>query len=285
MWALTILVIVIVVAVGARIAVLYGASRWRTGTRQLHARLQAARTPITPATYDARELDGLPLPVQRYFRTALREGQPLIAVARFTHAGRFNMGETTPNWRPFSSNQFVTIRRPGFDWDGRVQMAPGLNAFVHDAYVAGEGVLHAELLGLVRLVDIRGTPEAAEGELLRYLAEAMWYPTALLPSQGLHWEDIDAMSARATLTDGATTVSLDFRFGPDGLIESSYAAARPRVVGGAVVRAPWTGRGWAYEARDGMRIPIEGEVAWVLPEGVYPYWRGQITTIEYEYAP
>jgi hypothetical protein len=89
-------------------------------------------------------------------------------------------------------------------------MAPGLNAFVHDAYVAGEGVLHAEFLGLVPLADLRGTPELAKGELLRYLAEAMWYPTALLPSQGVRWTPIDDNAARATLTDQSTTVSLDF---------------------------------------------------------------------------
>lgn len=61
-------------------------------------------------------------------------------------------------------------------------------------------MLHAELLGLVRLVDFSATPGAPEG-VLRFLAEAMWYPTTLLPSQGVHWEDIDATSARATLTD------------------------------------------------------------------------------------
>jgi hypothetical protein len=195
------------------------------------------------------------------------------------------MGETRPNWRPFSSTQLVITRRPGFAWDGRVQMVPGLNAFVHDAYVAGEGMLHAEFLGLVPLADVRGTPEMAQGELLRYLAEAMWYPTALLPSQGIAWTAIEATSARATLTDGSTTVSLDVRFGADGLIESSYAAARPRTVGGAVVSAPWSGRGWAYDLREDMRIPIDAEVAWILSEGVYPYWRGRLTSIEYEYAP
>jgi len=41
------------------------------------------------------------LPVQRYLRMALQEGQPLIAVARFGHTGIFNMGETMPTWRRF----------------------------------------------------------------------------------------------------------------------------------------------------------------------------------------
>ena len=235
-------------------------------------------------TYDSRELEGLPLPVQRYFRAVLKDGQRIIGVAQFTHTGTFNMGETTPNWRPFWSSQIVTTRPPGFDWDGRVRMAPGLNAFVHDAYVSAEGLLHATLLGLVTVADVRGTPDAAAGELLRYLAETVWYPTALLPGQGVHWTEIDENTARATLTDGPTTVSLDFRFGHSGLIESIYASARPRIVDGTVTRMPWRARVWAYDARDGVRIPLEGEVAWVLPDGPYPYWRGRITSIEYRVA-
>jgi hypothetical protein len=270
-------------AVGA--ALLYGSARWRKGTDDLRARLHRARTPVARKTYDSRELEHLPPPVRRYFRAALTDGQRIIETARFTHTGTFNMGETTPSWHRFTSNQVVTTRPPGFDWDGRIRMAPGLNAFVHDAYLAEEGVLHAEFLGIVPLADMHGTPELARGELLRYLAEAMWYPTALLPSQGVTWTPIDERSARATLTDGSTTVSLEFRFGPDGLIESSYAAARPRTVGGAVVNAPWSGRGWESALRDGMRIPIEAEVVWILPQGPYPYWRGRIASIEYEYGP
>jgi hypothetical protein len=163
-------------------------------------------------------------------------------------------------------------------------VTPGLNVFVHDAYVAGEGLLHAELLGLLTLADIRNTPEAAQGELMRFLAEAAWYPTALLPSQGVRWEAIDDMSARATLMDGATTVSLDFRFDAEGLLSGVRAAARHRTVNGKLVATPWQGRFWGYEVRGGMRIPLEGEVAWELSEGLWPYWRGRVTDITYEFA-
>ena len=50
------------------------------------------------------------------------------------------------------------------------------------------------------------------------------------------------------------------------------------------VATPWEGRFWDYELRDDMLIPTEGEVAWLLPEGPRPYWRGRIQRIEYEYA-
>ena len=53
---------------------------------------------------------------------------------------------------------------------------------------------------------------------------------------------------------------------------------------GAVVPTPWQGRMSNYEVHDGMRIPLEGEVAWVLPEGPAPYWRGRIISLNYEFA-
>ena len=79
----------------------------------------------------------------------------------------------------------------------------------------GKG-LHVEVFGLVTVADVRGTPAAAQRELLRYFAEAAWYPTALLPSQGVCWEAIDDFTARATLTDGATPFRLSFVLIPRG---------------------------------------------------------------------
>lgn len=264
------------------VALRYGSSRWQAATADMHTRLEAARSPIRPAVYDSGELAGLPAPVQRYFRAVLQDGQPMIAAVYMEHAGTFNMSETGEQWKPFTSTQRVITQRPGFDWEGRIEMMPGVAARVHDAYIAGEGILHATLFGLISLVNLRGTPEVAQGELMRFLAEAPWYPTALLPSQGVLWEAGDDASARATLRDGETTLTLLFRFDASGLIESVRAEARGRTVGDKVVPTPWEGHWGQYELRDGMRVPTQGEVAWMLPEGPKPYWRGRITRIEYQ---
>jgi len=208
----------------------------------------------------------------------------MVLAVNVEHTGTFNMSETGEKWRPFTSTQRVITRRPGFDWEARVAMMPGLTVRVHDAYIAGEGILHASLFGLVSLVSLRGTPEAAQGELMRFFAEAAWYPTALLPSQGVRWEAVDDASAKATLKDGETALTMLFRFNENGLIESVRAEARGRTVAGAVIPTPWEGRWSDYEPRDGMLIPLEGEVAWMLPEGPKPYWHGRITRLGYEFA-
>ena len=271
---------VLAVAVAAAGALWYGASHWKRATKQLHARLNDARMPVNPPAYHCTELAAVPAPVRRYFRAVLTEGQPIVATARFSHSGTFNMDETRPDWRRFSSTQLATTRRPGFVWDARIWMAPAVQVFVHDAYIAGAGLLHAEVMGLVSVADLRDTVDLARGELLRYLAEALWYPPALLPSQGVAWSALDDASARATLRDGGTTVSLDVHFTDEGLIDA-FSTTRPRTVNGGVVDAPWGGRMWGYAPRDGMRIPLDGEASWLQPGGAYPYWRGHITEIDY----
>ena len=284
MWWKIIVIAIVVLAIVITVAVLYGSYRGQLDTRKLYVRIEAVRIPITPGIYDSRDLVGLPTPVQRYLRAVLKEGQPLVAAVSVEHTGTFNMSETGEQWKPFTSAQRVVTCRPGFVWDARVHMAPGMTVRVHDAYVAGGGILTAKLFGLLTVMEQPGTPELAQGELMRFFAEAAWYPTVLLPSQGVVWEEIDDTQAGATLTDGATTVKVVFQFDTQGLISSVRSDSRHREVDGLQVATPWEGRFWDYELRDGMLIPLEGEVAWLLPEGPRPYWRGHIEQVEYEYA-
>lgn len=280
----TLVIIILLVAVVLTVGIGYGAWRWDMETRTMRSRLDAARRPVQPPTVDFGELEGLPPPVQRYFRAALIPGAPMVAALRARHIDTFNMGETQDEWKPFTSDQLVVTRRPGFDWDARVALAPGLEVRVHDAYVDGEGILRAAVAGLVPVASLRGTGAVAEGELMRFLAEAAWYPTALLPSQGVRWEPVDASSARATLENAGNSVALLFAFTEAGMIESVRAEARGRTIGGKIVPTPWLGRFWNYQMRYGMLVPTEGEVAWILPQGPKPYWRGRVTGLVYEFS-
>jgi len=284
MWWKIILLIAVGLAVAVASGYFYGPIRWRGGIKSICGSLEASRLPVEPKTYDPKETEGLPAPVQRYFRTVLKEGRPLVAAVRIEHTGSFSASGDGDSWEPFTSTQHVLTRRRGFVWNARIRMAPGMPVFVQDSYLKGKGFLTAKLLGLLTVMKQPDTPELAQGELMRFFAEAAWYPTALLPSQGVRWEAIDEIRARATLTDGETTVGLIFQFDALGRIVTVYSDGRYRLVDGEQVATPWQGRFWDYESRGGMLIPIEGEVAWVPPEGPKPYWRGRIQRIEYEFA-
>ena len=280
-------ILILIVALGVAILVVlmgYGNARWNAGTTQLLNRLDAAQVKTAPQFFNAQELIGLPAPVKRYFETVLKNGQPIIKAATVQHSGTFNMGETTDNWKPFTSTQRVVTQRPGFDWDARVMMFPGVAAHIHDAYIAGSGMLKVAIFGLIPVANLPATPELSKGELMRFLAEAAWYPTALLPSQGVVWQAIDETSAIATITDGSITLALRFGFSDSGLIDTMRAESRDRLVNDVMTYAPWAGRLWNYAERSGMLVPLEAEVAWVLPEGPKPYYRGLISAVKYDFA-
>lgn len=283
MW-LTIIHGFALLAASYALALRYGRWRWQKGTQLLRSRMEAARLPPQPARVDFRELDALPAPVAAYFRTVLQDGQPMVAGARVRHGGSFNLGQSADQWKPFTSDQQVLTRRPAFDWDARIRLTPGLQVHVHDAYVAGEGLLRATLVGLIPLASLKGRGALAEGELMRYFAEAAWYPTALLPSQGVRWQAVDAHSALGTLVDGQISVTMLFSFNDQNMIEAVSAEARGRTVKGKLIPTPWRGRFWRYGQRDNMQVPLEAEVAWLLPDGAQPYWRGRIEKVAYEFA-
>ncbi len=262
-----------------------GASRWAASTQALLRRLEAARLPAIGSRYAAGDLEGLPAPVQRYFRTVLREGQRIVTAATVDHVGTFNLDLGGDRWKPFTSHQRVSTRRPGFVWDARIAILPGVAVLVHDACVAGVGILKPSVLGLHALADLHDEGELARGELMRWFAEAAWYPTALLPGQGVRWEAVDDRSANASLVDGALAVTMRVAFDDAGLIESVRFDARGATLAGKIVQMPWECRLCDYRERDGLCVPLRGEAAWLTPEGRRPYWRGTVVALAYEWAP
>ena len=112
---LAIIGISIVVCIG--LPVLYGSDRWQSETDSLRAKLTSGRRIIKPKIYDQKEIEDLPAPVQRFFQTVLKDGQPIVAVVKLSQRGQFNMSETESKWSPFTATQLATTQRLGFDWD------------------------------------------------------------------------------------------------------------------------------------------------------------------------
>ncbi len=280
MWWKILLILIVIVAT----FVLYGTQRWKSQSAELFQTLDQSLQQNTRSAYDSSMTDSLPKPVKRYLGKVLKSGQPIVASLNLQQSGTFNMSQEDEQWKPFSADQTVTASRPGFVWNAKINMMPGLSVYVHDAYVAGEGILEASLLGLFTVMEMRGTAEIARGELMRFVAEAPLYPTVLLPGNGLSWQPIDSTSAKCVFQDGLNEVTLTFHFNGDDLLERVSAAQRDRTVDGKSIPVPWEGRWWAYEEHAGMLVPTEGEVAWLLPQGRLPYWRGKIKNMQYTFA-
>jgi len=273
-----ILVALILVLAAVAVAAAAGTRRWRRETERTIARLDRARSRDDAARVRP-DLSGLPAPVARYLNAAL--GDRVVRRARVLHDGTFRTRDAA-SWRPFHSTETFVSAPPGFIWDARIRMAPAVDVCVRDAYVEGRGSMRASAWGVIPVVDAHDSPELSDAALQRYLAEAAWFPGVLVPGSGLEWTAVDDSAARATLRDGERVVSIDFRFGTDGLIAEVSTPERFREVRGRYVPTPWSGVYRNYAERDGVRIPLEAEVGWDLPEGRFVYWRGRVRAATYQ---
>lgn len=262
------------VVAGTIAVVLYSRQRLARANERLAAELLAA-SEETDRVVEPDDYADAPAVVQRYFETVLEPGRPYVRTVRADQRGTFRLGGPESGAVPLRATQHYTVEPPGFVWDATIDVFGHLPARVVDAYLDGEGFLRGKFLWTIPVVDVPASPEMDEGELLRYLVEAVWFPTALLPTEGVWWEAIDERSARATIRDGDTTASAVFHFDDAGYVERVTAE---RYRQDAEDYAAWTGTFRDYAERDGLVVPTAAEVAW---EEEPPYWRAEITAIDY----
>lgn len=230
-----------------------------------------------PAVFRHGDLAELPEPVQRYLKRSVPDGHPLIRTVCLKQTGEMSP-DGGEHWLPFEAVQYFTTKPPGFVWAARAQMMPLIWITARDKYTTGRGNMLIKPVSLFTLGDATG-PEMDQGSLARYVAEAMWFPTALLPREQLQWQAVDDRSAQATIHDHHTAFTVTFFFNAEGdvvRVEGLRFREDDRQ------QHRWGGKVLAYGTFDGVRIPSEVEVYW-HPEGsgYQPYYRSTITAAEY----
>ena len=230
---------------------------------------------------DFNSFSDLPPPVARYFKHVLVDGQKLIEIAKMHQWGMLRTNMKNDTWSSFTAHQII-VPPAGFIWNAKVGMPLGAHVRVLDSYCAGEGAGRVTILSAFPVASVAGDPELNSGALHRYLAEAVWYPTALLPQSGVVWNPIDDRSATATLTDSGITVSLEFRFNDADEVVAIYSSGRFGRFAGEYKQVPWEGHFRDYQIREGMRIPMYGEVGWYEDETLNLVWKGDLLEVQYQ---
>jgi hypothetical protein len=274
-----------IIVIAAVIAVFIGQARESAKADELvETLIQSASRPVT-GTVDFGAFEALPPPVARYFRHVLTGGQALIRTVRMRQSGVLRTSATAANWSSFTARHLVVTPATGFVWDAKVEMPLATHVRVLDSYRTGVGAGRVSLLSAFVIASEAGVAELNSGALHRYLAEAVWFPTALLPQSGVVWTPIDDRSALATLTDRGTTVSLTFWFNEAGEVTGIYSPGRFGRFDGGYTRVPWEGRFRDYHVRAGMRVPTYGEVGWYVDDTLQIVWKGELIDVWYEFGP
>ena len=222
-------------------------------------------------TFTYAQLEGLPLPVQRYFKYALPNGRPYLSYLRLKHSGTFKTGIDKPAV-DIRGEQYFTARPPGFVWTGKTKQFRA-----RDSYVDNIGNLSVYLFGFLRIVNSRGKT-VDQAELLRWLGESVWMPTNLLPGDNKKWTPIDDMTAKLTFTWNGQTVYYIVHVNELGQITRMETE---RYMDENKLK-DWVGEVSEYREADGVMVPTEIKASWLLEQGTYTYAHFFVDTFEYD---
>jgi hypothetical protein len=223
------------------------------------------------------KIQHLPAPVQRYLEYTGMLGKEKIHTLRLKQGGFFRL-KPDQGWMPITAEQYFNADRVEFSWLGRVNMGSLLPVQAKDSFLGGRGNLNVKLLGLVPVVDARG-PKIDQGEILRFLGETVWFPSAFL-SDTISWETTDDRSAKAAIRFQGITGSAVFHFNEKGEV-TLIRAKRYMEKEGKFSMQDWEIRLEDYRVFDGLKVPAAAKVMWKLKEGDFIYDRLEINEIEY----
>lgn len=223
------------------------------------------------------DLAGLPACVQRWLEYSQVLGKEEIVAARSKQSAVMRTEAGKP-WMPTEAEQYFTVQEPGFIWKAKIKAAPLVHIAGRDMYYEGRGNMLIKVLSLVTVADARGK-EMDQGTMLRYLAETVWIPSAALSSY-IEWEEIDANSAKATMSYKGVTASGVFTFNDKGEAVN-FVAERYMDVKGKYVLETWSIPMGDYKEFSGIKIPTKGQVTWKLKTGDFNWYNFQIKEMEY----
>ncbi len=231
--------------------------------------------------FTLQELEGYPLPVQRFFTEGGFIGKQKMRAlqATFTNVP-FSLGRDKPTVEiDYTQLNAASVPLRYAYIDSRIYGLPfeGL-----DSFAEGKGSMEGYLVKRFRLFNQMGS-HMDKACLVTYLAEAFFLPTVAL-SDMIRWESIDETHAKATMKAYDTEVSGVFTFSKEGEMLRFTTDDRMAVtMDGAMERVPWSAECSDYVMQDGMRIPTRLKATWHYQEGDLLYFDGSDVQITYYY--
>lgn len=273
MW---ILLAAFLIIVGVFVVLLIGKRRFdRMVQREITALLNSSQ-PVE-GTFSAENITHLPEPLQRYLIRSIPEGYRFVDTIHLQQEGTMRQGPEQP-WLPFEARQTFTTNPPEFVWVADMHMMPLIDVAARDKYQNGHGGMFIALQSTIPIANAQG-PTYDTGAFIRYMAEMMWFPTAMLQDY-ITWEAVDDRTAIALATVGDQEVRVIFHF--DENDDITYIESHDRHMGDDLDTTVWYGYCHDYQRFDGVRIPTSIEVGWKPDSGYYAWWRGTVTKIEYD---
>lgn len=231
-----------------------------------------------PGTLSQDELVSLPAPVKRWLVASGAVGHKKTINGKIIQEARMKMKPEQEAWWPAYAVQYTATEPPSFIWTVDLKMNPFVWFVGRDKFTGQSGEMLIKLNSLVNIVH--GTGEKIdEGSLQRLLGEMVWFPS-MAASPAITWEEIDSLTAKATLSVGKLKASGTFVFDEQGKF-ISFSALRYQGAEPEAQRREWVIRARDYRVFDGIKVPSRMEATWRLDKGDWTWLELEINEIRY----
>jgi len=220
----------------------------------------------------------LPTAVRSWLMKSGVVGKPMTYNVYLEQDLQMKLQPDQKDWTKAKAQQYFTVDPPAFNWSVKLKMKGVLDVAGRDKFENGKGEMLIKLFSAFPVVDAKGSEKIDQAALQRYLAEIVWFPSAAV-SPYIKWEEIDHMSARATLDYMGTSGSGIFHFDKDGNFEK-FVAMRYKDAA-ATEPSEWVVRSTQTQIVNGRSTPGEAEVAWGSGDDEWIWLKLKIDHIEY----
>ena len=269
----------VLIAGVAAVGAVVGTRRFARLVRSDVASLLAGAAPARDGVITEEMLGELPEPARRFLTYAGVVGRPFVGTVRLAQTGRIQVAAGQP-WFPLRAEQVFSIQPPGFVWQAVVpsDALPLLRA--KDTFLDGAGRMLITAAGLAPIVDATG-PELDQGEMVRFMSEMLWFPTAFLGAN-VSFESRDRDSVAVSLTNAGRTATGTIFVDADGKVTRFEADRHYPDDSGRSSLQRWSTPVDDYGEFNGLRIPVRVRAIWNLPAGDLEYIRIRITELVYD---
>ena len=231
--------------------------------------------------FSHQTLNDQPYLIQHFFSKVVGKNAEFPQFVTIKQKAEFKT-DLNSDWFPMSADQYFTTEEPNFLWYSELETSKYFWINAIDSYIDGKGNMLIKFNSSITLADSWGI-ELDKSGLFRYISEAVYFPTKLLPSENLMWNVLDSNIAEIKFKHRDLSVVAKIFFNSDHTIEKIETFDKYRALDNGFQKSRYTVYFSKYAfLSDSFLVPTYMEVEWNLPSGPFKYGKFNIIDIVYE---
>ena len=227
------------------------------------------------------ELNGQSELLNRFFRSVIKDSIDIPKFITVNQTAKFKT-DFNSDWRSLKATQYYTSEIPNFIWVSEMETSQFFWINAIDSYVNGKGNMLIKLNSSITVADSWGV-ELDKSGLFRYISEAVFFPSKLLPSKNLLWNILDSNKAEIKFINHDNSIVAKLYFNSEFKISKIETYDKYRALEAGFEKSLHTVYFSNYKiVNDLFEVPTSMEVEWDLASGKFKYGKFDIENISYE---